>query len=203
MKVKYFKSPTALRGWLEANHDRCTELWVGFYKIASGKPSVTYAEAVEQALCFGWIDGVKKSVDANSYTHRFTPRKPNSKWSALNLERARKLKAAGSMEAAGLKAFEAADVVTRSYSYEQRNSAKLNLAEEGKFRACQKAWDFFQAQAPWYRRTASWWVISAKKEETREKRLARLIAHSLAGEAVPPLNRKPAMRKAGRRAIER
>lgn len=152
---------------------------------------MTYSEAVEQALCFGWIDGIKKTVDANSYTHRFTPRKPKSKWSALNLERARRLLADGNMEAAGRKAFEGANVASRSYSYEQRNSATLSAAQQGQFRASKKAWQFFLAQAPWYRRTSVWWIISAKKEETRQKRLSRLIAHSLAGETIPPLTRKP------------
>jgi len=195
MKVTFFQSSSALRIWLKTNHLKCTELWIGVHKIASGKPGVTYSEAVEQALCFGWIDGVKKSVDANSYTHRFTPRKPNSKWSAVNLERARKLVAAGSMEAAGLKAFEGAEVSSRSYSYEQRNSANLSAAQERQFRASNKAWEFFQAQPPWYRRTASWWVISAKKEETRQKRLTRLIAHSFAGQTIPPLTRESTVRK--------
>jgi uncharacterized protein YdeI (YjbR/CyaY-like superfamily) len=201
MKVKYFRSAPALRAWLKGNHERCAELWVGFYKLGSGKSSATYAEAVEQALCFGWIDGVKKSVDADSYTHRFTPRKPNSKWSAVNLQRARRLKAAGSMEAAGLKAFEAADLGSRSYSYEQRDSAKLTAEQERQFRGHPKAWEFFQSQAPWYRRTATWWVISAKKEETRQKRLASLVKHSLASATIPPLTRKSAPRKPGRSAI--
>jgi uncharacterized protein YdeI (YjbR/CyaY-like superfamily) len=199
MKVEFFQSSSALRDWLKANHDKCTELWIGFHKIASGKPSVTYATAVEQALCFGWIDGVKKSVDSYSYTHRFTPRKPKSKWSAVNLERAHKLLAQGSMEAAGLKAFQNADVASRAYSYEQRDAAKLSAADERQFHARKKAWQFFQAQAPWYRRTATWWVISAKKEETRKTRLASLIAHSLIGKTIPPLTRKSAVRKTNQR----
>jgi uncharacterized protein YdeI (YjbR/CyaY-like superfamily) len=195
MKVRFFKSPSELRAWFKANHDKQRELWIGFHKIASGKPSVTYSEAVEQALCFGWIDGVKKSVDATSYTHRFSPRKATSKWSVINLERARKLAATGSMDPAGLKALERANVASRAYSYEQRNAARLNEAEERQFRESNRAWEFFQAQAPWYRRTASWWVISAKKEETRQKRLVSLIAHSLAQETIPPLTRKPRVRK--------
>jgi len=203
MKITFFKSPSALRAWLRANHAARTELWIGFHKIGSGKPGVTYSEAVEQALCFGWIDGVKKSVNATAYTHRFTPRKPRSKWSAINLERARKLIATGNMEAAGLKALEGADTTSRAYSYEQRKSAKLSAVQEYQFQARRKAWEFFHAQAPWYQRTATWWIVSAKKEETRKKRLAKLIAHSLAGETIPPLTRKPANRKRNRHAIER
>lgn len=202
MKVRFFKSSSALRSWLKTHHGNCTELWIGFHKISSGRTSVTYSEAVEQALCFGWIDGVKKSVDANSYTHRFTPRKPRSKWSAINIERARKLLATGAMETAGRKAFEGADVGSRSYSYEQRNSATLSAAQQRQFRARKKAWEFFQAQPPGYRRTATWWVISAKKEETRQKRLATLIAHSLAAETIPPLTRKGTLPKRNQSAIE-
>jgi uncharacterized protein YdeI (YjbR/CyaY-like superfamily) len=201
-KVRFFKFPSILRAWLKAHHGKCTELWIGFHKISSGKPSVTYSEAVEQALCFGWIDGVKKSIDANSYTQRFTPRKPKSKWSAVNIERARRLLATGAMETAGRKAFDGANVASRSYSYEQRNSAKLSAAQQRQFRARRQAWAFFQAQPPWYRRTASWWVISAKKEETRQKRLAVLIAHSLAAETIPPLTRKPALPKRNQRSTK-
>ena len=195
MKIRFFKSPSELRAWFKANHEKRRELWIGFHKIGSGKPTVSYSEAVEQALCFGWIDGVKKSVDANSYTHRFSPRKPRSKWSAVNLERARKLVASGTMEAAGLQALQGAKAASRAYSYEQRDSARLSETDERQFRRSEKAWQFFQNQAPWYRRTASWWVISAKKEETRQKRLAGLIAHSLEQETIPPLTRKPAVQK--------
>jgi uncharacterized protein YdeI (YjbR/CyaY-like superfamily) len=198
MKVTFFESASALRGWFETNHGSCSELWIGFHRIGSRKPTVTYEEAVEQALCFGWIDGIKKSVNAHSYTHRFTPRKPTSRWSAINQERVRRLIAAGSMEATGLRAFQNADVSSRSYSYEQRTSAQLSRAQQNRFRTNKRAWAFFQSQPPWYRRTASWWVVSAKKEETREKRLSALIAHSLAEKTIPPLTRKKSVRKRNR-----
>jgi uncharacterized protein YdeI (YjbR/CyaY-like superfamily) len=194
MKVNFFNSSSAFRIWLKSNHDKCSELWIGFYKVASGKHGLTYSDAVDQALCFGWIDGLKKTVDADSYSHRFSPRKPNSKWSAINLQRAKRLLAAGNMEAAGLKALEAADAKSRAYSCEQRNSAKLSPGQERQFRACTEAWKFFQAQPSWYRRTASWWVISAKREETTQRRLSSLIAYSLKGKTIPPLTRNPKRR---------
>jgi uncharacterized protein YdeI (YjbR/CyaY-like superfamily) len=200
MNLRFFESPTALRAWLKANHRKQTELWIGIHKIGSGKPSVTYSEAVEQALCFGWIDGVKKSVDADSYTHRFSPRRAKSKWSAINLERARNLVTSGRMRLAGLKAFEAAEPTSRSYSYEQRNAAKLSPVDERQFRGRPKAWQFFQAQPPGYRRTATWWVISAKKQGTRQRRLDQLIAHSQAAEKIPLLTRKPLVQKRNNRA---
>jgi uncharacterized protein YdeI (YjbR/CyaY-like superfamily) len=190
MKPLYFASPQKFRAWLEKHHQQTQELWVGFHKKASGKPGITCPEAVDQAICFGWIDGIRKSVDESSYTIRFTPRKPDSTWSAINVKGVRALTKSGHMQPAGLKAFQhLKSEKSTIYSYEQRKSAELEAAHEKQFRANQKAWDFFLAQAPWYRRTAAWWVISAKKEETRLRRLQNLIDDSAQGRTIPPLTR--------------
>jgi len=189
MKVIFFPTPSDFRVWLEAKHENCLELFVGFYKKSSGKPSITYPEALDEALCFGWIDGVRRSVGADAYTVRFTPRKPKSQWSAVNIKRAQELADARRMHRAGLKAFEGATDQSRKYSYEQRRQSSFDTAAERHFRANRKAWDFFQAQPPWYRRTATFWVVSAKKEETRQKRLATLIADSERGRSIKPLAR--------------
>ena len=175
----FFAVPADFRAWLAEHHDTHQELWVGFYKTSSGKPSITWPEAVDEALCFGWIDGVRKRIDDVSYAIRFTPRKPRSNWSSVNVARAMELTRLGRMHPAGLAAFERR-TADRSgiYAYEQRKSAKLDAVSEQTFRANRKAWAFFQAQAPWYRRTAIWWVSSAKKEETRRRRLNTLIADS-------------------------
>jgi uncharacterized protein YdeI (YjbR/CyaY-like superfamily) len=178
MKANFFKTASDFRVWLESNHQQCAELLVGFYKKDSGRASITYPEALDLALCHGWIDGVRKSMDDYAYTVRFTPRRPNSKWSAVNIRRAQELTRLGHMQAPGLDAFAGAEKQPRSYSYEQRDAAKLDAAQEKQFRANRKAWLFFQVQPPGYRKTASWWVISAKKEETRQARLVRLIADS-------------------------
>jgi uncharacterized protein YdeI (YjbR/CyaY-like superfamily) len=179
MKAKFFPSLSDWRAWLEEHHQKHEELWVGFYKRSSGKPSITWPESVDGALCFGWIDGVRKSLDESSYVIRFTPRRPLSVWSTVNIRRVAELTALGLMQPAGIQAFERR-TGNRSeiYAYEQRKGAKLSGIYEKEFRAHKKAWKFFQGQPPWYRRTSSWWVISAKKEETRLKRLARLIEDS-------------------------
>lgn len=189
-KPVFFASSAAFRTWLEEYHDQARELWVGFHKKSSGRPSLTWQESVDAVLCFGWIDGIRKSVNASSYTIRFTPRKPDSTWSAVNIRRVGELTKMGLMRPAGLKAFEKRqDDKSAIYSYEQRKTAKLSGVYEKQFRANKNALKFFQAQAPWYRRTASWWVISAKKEETRLKRLATLIEDSERGQRVGPLQR--------------
>jgi uncharacterized protein YdeI (YjbR/CyaY-like superfamily) len=191
LRPKFFSSPEAFRSWLEEHHDQERELWVGFYKRRSGKPSITWPEAVDVALCFGWIDGVRKSLEDISYTIRFTPRK-GSTWSAINLKRVQALRKQGLMHASGEKAFQQRDEGrSKVYSYEQRKTAQLGAVYEREFRANPKAWCFFRAQAPWYQRTATWWVISAKKEETRRKRLAQLIADSAQERPIPPLTRPP------------
>jgi uncharacterized protein YdeI (YjbR/CyaY-like superfamily) len=185
MTMTFFKSPSAFRKWLETNHANAKELWVGFYKKSSGEPSITWPESVDQALCFGWIDGIRKSVDEISYTIRFSPRKPTSIWSAVNIKRAQELISGRLMRPAGLTAFERRKE-NRSgiYSYEQR-SAALPDPYEKSLRANKAASDFFNAQAPSYRKLASWWVVSAKKEETRQKRLEMLIEHSAHGRTLP------------------
>jgi uncharacterized protein YdeI (YjbR/CyaY-like superfamily) len=176
MKPKFFPSPSAWHAWLEEHHEKHEELWVGFHKVGSGKPSITWPEAVDGALCFGWIDGVRKSLGETSYVIRFTPRRPKSIWSAINIKRVADLTTLGLMRPKGVQAFEKR-TGNRSeiYAYEQRKGAKLSATYEKQFRANNKAWKFFQTRPAWYRRTASWWVISAKKEETRLKRLAQLI----------------------------
>ena len=178
MKIKYFKSASEFRRWLEVNHARVSEIWVGFFKKDSAKGGLTYAEAVDEALCFGWIDGLKKRVDELSYTHRFTPRKAKSNWSRINIQHVERLKKAGRMRPAGLKAY-AAREPERSDAYSFENAPrKLPAAEEKQFKANKIAWDFFQQQPPGYQRQAIWWVVSAKKPETRARRLGQLIAES-------------------------
>jgi uncharacterized protein YdeI (YjbR/CyaY-like superfamily) len=187
---QFFASPNAWRAWLDKNHAADQELWVGFYKRDSGRPSITWPEAVDGALCFGWIDGVRKNIDAVSYKIRFTPRKRRSIWSAINIKRARELSELGLMHAAGLAAFERRDGDRSAiYAYEQRQAATLPPEFEKQFRTNRKAWAFFQSQPPWYRRTSTYWVISAKKEETRLKRLATLIDCSARERNIPSLNR--------------
>jgi uncharacterized protein YdeI (YjbR/CyaY-like superfamily) len=188
----FFPTPADFRAWLAEHHTTETMLWVGFHKKGSGRPSITWPEAVDEALCFGWIDGVRLSVDAESYKMRFTPRKATSTWSAVNIRRATDLIALGRMQPAGLRAFEARrDDRSGIYAYEQPPDAALTPAQEAHFRVNQAAWGFFQSQAAWYRRTATWWVISAKQEATRDKRLATLIADSAAGRVLRHLSRKP------------
>ena len=190
MKPAFFATPADFRAWFEKHHAATSELLVGFYKKGSGKPSITWPESVDAALCFGWIDGVRKSIDEESYTIRFTPRKSGSIWSAVNIKRAHELTKLGLMHSAGIKAFELRDEKKSAiYSYEQRSTAKLTPAHEKQFRANKKAWDFFQSQAPWYQRTSTYWVTSAKREETRLKRLATLIEASEDHRPIGPLNR--------------
>jgi uncharacterized protein YdeI (YjbR/CyaY-like superfamily) len=188
MKPTFFKTPAAFRKWLAAHHATRTELWVGFHRKDSGKASITWPESVDEALCFGWIDSVRQSIDDESYMNRFTPRKPDSNWSAVNVRRVGELTKRRRMRAAGLKAFrERRTEKTGVYSYEQRRSVKLPAAFERRFRAKEEAWTWFQAQPDGYRATARYWVMSAKKSETRERRLTTLIEDSENGRRVPPL----------------
>jgi uncharacterized protein YdeI (YjbR/CyaY-like superfamily) len=190
MKPKFFPSPSDWHAWLEEHHEKHEELWVGFHKVGSGKASITWPEAVDGALCFGWIDGVRKSLGEISYVIRFTPRRAKSIWSAVNIKRVAELSALGLMRAKGAEAFERrTGKRSEMYAYEQRMGAKLSGVHEGQFRANKKAWSFFQSHPPWYRRTASWWVISAKKEETRLKRLAQLIDDCEQGRTLAQLKR--------------
>ncbi len=199
MKPVFFPSPQHLRVWFEKNHAEETELLVGFFKKGSGKPSVTWPESVDEALCVGWIDGLRKSLDEESYTIRFTPRKPRSIWSAINIGRARALAAKGRMKPAGLKAFEARQE-NRSgiYSYEQRRD-RLDEPYAGLLKKNKAAAAFFENQPASYRRAAVWWVVSAKKEETRIKRLAKLVQLSAAGRRIPQFTRlEPGGRRKGK-----
>jgi uncharacterized protein YdeI (YjbR/CyaY-like superfamily) len=184
MKPTFFKTPTDFRKWLEKNHSIERELLVGFYKKDSGKQSITWPESVDQALCFGWIDGIRKSLGDVSYTIRFTPRKSRSIWSAVNIKRAGELIDEGLMRSAGLKAFEARQEYRSGiYSYEQRPQ-ELPEPYQTRLRQKKAAWAFFQAQTPSYRRAVIWWIVSAKKEETRLSRLDKLIKNSSEGESV-------------------
>ena len=194
MEPIFFAEPADFRAWLEENHERASELLVGFHKKATGRPSITWPEAVDEALCFGWIDGIRRSLGDESYMIRFTPRKPRSTWSAVNIARAKELVAEGRMRPAGLAAFEArSDDRSAIYAYEQRHDAKLAPEQEREFRANQRAWEFFHAQPPWYRKNALWWVVSAKREETRARRLHTLIDDSANGRRLrrltPPARR--------------
>jgi uncharacterized protein YdeI (YjbR/CyaY-like superfamily) len=194
MKPTFFATPAAFRRWLEKNHDTSKELWVGFYKKDSGKPSITWPESVDQALCFGWIDGVRKSVAADSYMIRFTPRKPASIWSTVNTKRAKELRKLGLMNEAGLQAFERRDVKkTQQYSFE-RDTVEFTAELQKRFQANRKAWAFFQKQPPGYRKLGTWYVMSAKQDDTRLRRLVRLMAESESGRRIGILGREDADR---------
>jgi uncharacterized protein YdeI (YjbR/CyaY-like superfamily) len=192
MKPTFFRNPAAFRAWLERHHATADELLVGFYKVGSGKPSITWPQSVDEALCFGWIDGIRKSADDCCYTIRFTPRRTGSVWSSVNIKRAAVLIEQGSMRPAGLKAYQARkENKSGIYSYEQR-TADLVEPYAGLLRANEAAWRFFESQPPSYRKAICWWIVSAKKDETRLKRLEKLIMHSACGERLPELQRKPA-----------
>ena len=188
MEPTFFATPDDFRAWLQEHHETEGELLVGFYKKGSGRPSITWPESVDQALCFGWIDGVRRRIDDESYSIRFTPRKARSTWSAVNVKRVGELTAEGRMHPAGIAAFERrSDDKTAIYAYEQRKGATLEAEQERRFKDDKKAWAWFQAQPPSYRRAATYWVISAKRAETRQRRLERLIADSAAGRTIPSL----------------
>jgi uncharacterized protein YdeI (YjbR/CyaY-like superfamily) len=194
MKPTFFKSGAEFRAWLEQHHGVASELLLGFNKKGSGKGGITYQEALDEALAFGWIDGVRRARDASSYTIRFTPRKPRSIWSAVNTRRVGELTAAGRMAEAGLSAFGKRDEKRSAiYAYE-RARVELDAQSTKLFKADKKAWAFYRVQAPWYQRTSTYWVMSAKRAETRMRRLAILIEYSRNGERLPQLTppRKPA-----------
>ncbi len=175
----FFETPKQFRTWLKRHGASKNELIVGFYKIASGQRSITWSEAVDEALCFGWIDGVRTRIDERSYQIRFSPRRSKSIWSATNIEKAGRLQAGGRMTQRGLAAFASrSEDKSRRYSYEQAKRAKLKPAQEMQFRKNRKAWAFFKAQPPSYRHMAAWYVISAKRPETREARLVKIIQAS-------------------------
>ena len=176
-----FPSPAKFRAWLRAHHASETELLVTIRKVGSTRTGITYAEALDEALCYGWIDGVRRRIDDESFSIRFSPRKPKSIWSRINVAHIKRLMAESRMQKAGLAAWDAREEKrTGVYSFEQ-SSHEMPAAYVRAFRARAKAWKWFQAQAPWYRRTITYWVTSAKKEETRKRRLEVLIAKSAAG----------------------
>jgi uncharacterized protein YdeI (YjbR/CyaY-like superfamily) len=180
----FFETRAAFRAWLEAHHDRFDVLEIGFYKKGSGLPSVTYLEALEEALCFGWIDGVRHAIDEKCFAQRFTPRRTGSNWSTVNIKRVERLMAQGLMQESGLRAFEARDLAApRS----EDRADVLTPEYLVRLQASAAAWAFFSTQAPWYRRTCALWVMDAKREETRERRLQTLIADSQAGRRIKPL----------------
>ena len=182
METHYFKTPAQFRAWLAKNHGTATELGVVLHRKASGKPTMTWSEAVDQALCFGWIDSIARRIDETSRVQRFTPRKPKSNWSAVNIKRVKELTAKGLMTPAGLAAFARREEARSGvYSYENRHLASLDAEREAAFKAHAAAWEFFGKQPPSYRQTAIYWVMNAKREETRSKRLAKLIELSAAG----------------------
>jgi len=196
-RPRFFATPAAFRAWLEKHHATESELLVGFHKRATGTPSITWPESVDEALCFGWIDGKRQSLGATSYTIRFTPRKPTSIWSAINVAKVEALTKAGKMHAAGLAAYAKRTAErTGVYSFERSEAAVLPPAQAKRLAANAKASVFFEAQPPWYRRAAIHWVISAKQEATRERRFAQLLGDSAAGRTIPPLTR-PGVRSSG------
>jgi uncharacterized protein YdeI (YjbR/CyaY-like superfamily) len=189
----YFTSPDELRAWFDANHESASELWLGTYKKATGTPTVTWSEAVDEALCVGWIDSVRYSLDPERSAQRFTPRRKGSNWSAINIAKVKELTAQGRMRPAGLAAFDArTEARSAIYSYEQRHLAVLDADEDAAFRANEEAWSRFQALPPSYRQTAIHWVVTAKKPETRVRRLATLIEDSAAGRRLKQLTPRKA-----------
>lgn len=184
-KPTFFAEPDQFRAWLAKHHATAPELLVGFYKRDSGRPSITWPESVDQALCFGWIDGVRKRLDDVSYTIRFTPRRAGSNWSSINIRRVGELDVLGHMQEAGLAAFaKRSEEKSRIYAYEQRHTSRLDPEHQKKLEGNRKAWAFFQAQPPGYQRLMTFRVVSAKKEETRLKRLQRLIDESAKGRRI-------------------
>ena len=190
MKPRFFATPAKFRAWLEANHATADELLVGFYKTGSGKPSMTWPESVDEALCFGWIDARRNTIDAEAYAIRFVPRKPTSIWSAINVAKVAALRELGKMRAAGEAAFAKRTAAkTGVYSFERSEAAVLAPADAAQLASHPAAHAFFTAQAPWYQRTALHWVVSAKRDETRAKRIATLVADSAAGLWIKHLRR--------------
>ena len=182
METRFFKTPDEFRAWLVENHAKATEIGVVLHRKSSGKPTMTWSDAVDQALCFGWIDSIARRLDETSRVQRFTPRKPKSNWSAVNIRKVGELKALGLMTPAGLAAFARREEARSGvYSYENRHLAALDSERDAMFRSNAGAWDFFSKQPPSYRQTAIYWVMNAKRDETRSTRLARLIELSAGG----------------------
>lgn len=181
MDVIYFESAADFRDWLAVNHGTVDVLWVGYYRKSTGRPSITHSEAIDEALCYGWIDGIRKRVDADSYANRFTPRRPGSNWSAINIKRVGELVAEGRMQPGGLQAFAQRDRARPTVSSADERVQHFDAASEKQFRSNEAAWTFFQAQPPGYRRLTTAWVMSPKGEAARARRLAAVIEDSAAG----------------------
>jgi uncharacterized protein YdeI (YjbR/CyaY-like superfamily) len=191
MRLATFPSRKKFREWLEKNHATARELILRCYKNHAKEKGLTYQEALEEALCFGWIDGVRRAVDADSFSQRFSPRLARSNWSAVNVRRVNELRVAGLMHPAGEAAFAAHTTSgTKPYSYESR-ATELDIELLKQLKANKRAWAFFQSQPPWYQRTSSFWVMAAKRDETRQRRLAELISRSAKGEPIKLLDRRP------------
>ena len=189
--VRFFATPADLRAWFEANHETAGELWLGYHLKRSGRPSVTWQEVVDQELCFGWIDSVRYPLGDDTSAQRITPRRKGSVWSAVNIKRFLELEAMGLVHPNGRAAFDRRDETrSRIYAYENRSSG-FDEATEAAFRKHARAWRFFEAQAPWYRRNAAYWVMSAKRDETRVRRLEQLIACSSKGDRLPQYRPSP------------
>ena len=183
--ARFFRDQAAFRAWLDKHHRTAGEILVGFNKRHTGKPSMTWPESVAEALCYGWIDGIRRRLDDERYTIRFTPRRPASVWSAVNVRLVAELEAAGRMTDAGRAAFGARkDPTSRGYSYERRGEVDLDGARLARFKRNKVAWQFFTAQPPGYRKLMFWWVMSAKQEETRDRRFIRLLEASAAGKRI-------------------
>ena len=194
-KPRFFSSQADFRKWLEKHHGKVDELWLGYYKKASGKGGIVYKQALDEALCFGWIDGVVNRIDADSYMQRWTPRRAKSIWSNINIKRATELRDAGLMAPAGIAAFEARDPERSGvYSFENRPKT-LDPPREKAFRANKKAWTFFEAQPPGYKRLMIWRVMSAKQDATRDRRLVQLIAACAAGKRMDIMTTKPSIKR--------
>ncbi len=178
MSPTFFQNTSEFRAWLEENHQTAIELWVGYYRVETGKPSMTWSESVDQALCFGWIDGIRKKVDDQSYTIRFTPRKPGSTWSRINIDKVEALSAQGLMHPAGIKAY-SFKKENKSGIYSFENEIK-DLPEEYAqiFKENKAAWEFYSVQPPSYRKVMTHWVLSAKQESTKLSRMNKLIGES-------------------------
>jgi uncharacterized protein YdeI (YjbR/CyaY-like superfamily) len=187
MEPIFFKSSSELHEWLESNHDKAQELWIGFYKKGSGKIGITPSEALDEVLCYGWIDSVRRAIDEISYANRFSPRKARSPWSLVNIKRVEELTQLGRMQPAGLKAFEQHDVAAAQQRTYERFKQPLDAKYEALFRANEAAWNYFQQQAPFYKQSGTSWVMSAKQEATRLRRLEQLIEVSARGERMPQL----------------
>lgn len=186
-EATFFESTTEFRNWLDENHDEEEVVWVGYYKVSTGKLSLRWEESVREALCFGWIDGLRKSIDEESYKIRFTPRKSNSHWSKKNVEMVEELIAAGKMKSAGLEAYENRDKQNTGTASYEREDVELKEEYKKQLKANKRAWDFFQELAPGYTKTSVHWVMSAKREDTRQRRLKVLIESCEKEQKIPLL----------------